>query len=429
MPLVSTGYDDFLPQAGPADSGNIPLDLQARRLATRKQALVDQAKQYAATNAALGPQTISGGPRMTDIYVPPPRQAAFLPIAQQVATGLQQRLLDEDSSAYDKTVSAAALQHLKAKPADDADEPTKLAWAQQGSQIPSLKPVMDAYLSDQVIKAPERAEARAERVQTRADALAEAQRKQRDELEYRRQRDADAARDRQQRQDDQQSFLMAMKGMSGGRGGSASSGGTWGRDGVNAADIIRDVDADGNITLTDKISGEQKFFKGGGREAAGVTKERQDAKQQVDNAEKALDLLDQMKPLIPKATSSGFGAARDKLLSYPGISTKAGDAAGEIDQMGKKLVNYIDRKGLGPQFSDSDLKFLRETSGGLGDPNTPVSRKLAVYERVRKQFEDQARGASPKAADDADRRDKIREAVKQANSPSVDDLVNKYAPR
>ncbi|MDM0002212.1 hypothetical protein QTI24_26645 [Variovorax sp. J22P240] len=159
-PLTSTGYDDFLPQAGPAipdpSEGNIALDLQARRLAARKQALVDQAKQAQALNQSLQGQTISGGPKFTDIYVPAPKLAGFLPIAQQAVQQYQQKLLDEDTSAYDKTMSAAAIQHLKSKPSEDADENTKLAWAQTGSQLPVLKSVMDAYIEDQIVKQPGR---------------------------------------------------------------------------------------------------------------------------------------------------------------------------------------------------------------------------------------------------------------------------------
>src|SRR4030095_2225445 len=137
----------FLPGTVNADeSGNIPLAIQERQLLERKARLLEEAKAARAqAQEQLTGRTVSGGPGFTPIYVPAPKQAAFLPIANQISTQYQQRLLDDQASTLAKTVSAAALQHLKTRPADDADENTKLTWAQEGSQIPTLKPTMDAY--------------------------------------------------------------------------------------------------------------------------------------------------------------------------------------------------------------------------------------------------------------------------------------------
>ncbi|MDM0103744.1 hypothetical protein QTH97_02280 [Variovorax sp. J22R24] len=394
MPSITNAFTD----GDALDSGNEALTTQAFRLAERRKQLQEQA-------AAIAQQGQPQGQMVSGRFVAPSKGQQLLPILGQALVQYKQTALDNEASDYERRAAAAAMEHLSHPPAADAPREEKLAWAQRGSQIPNVAPLMKAYATDQLVTEPERVEARAERRQKQADAIAEAQRKQQEELTYRRERDQQRADDNAANRDLRATLAHAVR-SAGGGGDKASNYQLFQGDG-------------GTITRVNKLSGQKDVVGQGGKSSAGVLKEQQDAKQAIDNAEKAIDLLDQMKPLIPKATSSTVGSVRDKALGVVGVSTAAGDAAGEIDQMGKKLVSYIDRKGLGPQFSDADLKFLSATSGGLGDPTIPVSRKLAVYERVRKQFEQQAKGPSI--------RDAVKAAADQHSTPkNIDDLLNKY---
>ncbi|RYH67706.1 MAG: hypothetical protein EON54_03825 [Alcaligenaceae bacterium] len=281
---MPNGYDDFLPQAGPAiedpSEGNMALDLQAKRLAARKQALVEQAQQAKALQERVQGRLVPSGPRFTEIYVASPKAAAFLPLAHQIGSQYQQKLLDEDTSAHEKTVSTYALAHLKKAPPPDADESTKLTWAQEGSQIPGLKPVMDAFMSDQLIKQPERVEARAERTHEKEMARTEAQRRQADELAYRRQRDEEGNTLRRD--------LNAAVAARGGQG-------TWQKMGE---------DADGNQVLYNPTTKERQTVSGVAPAPKALTPTQQDKR--VDSA----DLIGKLKDVRSTFTDNMSGSLR-----------------------------------------------------------------------------------------------------------------------
>ncbi len=309
-------------------------------------------------------------------------------------------------------------------PATPATKPSlrdTILWAQRAQANPSLKGIAGQLISDQIVREPERQEARAERQLTREERALEAQRNRVARAEEKREQRDWQAEQNEQNRGLRATIAAAVRSSRGGDGG----GSTWSRSGVKAADIQKDVDAQGNITLTDKLSGEQKFFKGGGKPSATTEKTAADEATKTKNAREGLVLLRQMEPLLSTATSSRLGAARDAAGSVVGYSTKAGDAAGELSNMGANLVSLIDRSGLGPQFSDADLKFLANKAGGLGDPTIPESRKRAVYARVLDQFKRHAgeptREASGTVGDPVPGSDKLRQP-----SRSVDDLVKKY---
>ncbi|RYF26689.1 MAG: hypothetical protein EOO23_08435, partial [Comamonadaceae bacterium] len=364
MPSVFT--PSFLPgTVNSDDTGNLTLALQERQLLERKARLMEEAKAARAQAQGLQQgQVASGGPGFTPIYVAAPRQAAFLPLVNQIASGMQQKLLDEDTSAHEKTVSAAALQHLKSKPAEDADESTKLAWAQQGSQIPGLKPVMDAYQSDRLIKEPDRVEARAERVQTRADAIAEARRKQADELQYRRDRDEEA---NQLRRD----IAAAV----------AARGG-----GEKASDyqIIQDP-ASGTVYRVGKRPGApaEKVEGVTGTTGADVRKDTNESRDAIERSQLAISEAPRAKELLAQGSSSGLRADVRRLGSYAAPSIFSGKAA-EADEALKPIADtYL--KSV-PRFSgptsDGDRKDYAAAAGQLANTNNPPNVRAAALDEV-----------------------------------------------
>ncbi|REN18069.1 hypothetical protein DSI41_13035, partial [Mycobacterium tuberculosis] len=80
-----------------------------------------------------------------------------------------------------------------------------------------------------------------------------------------------------------------------------------------------------------------------GREAAGITKERQDQGEKVSNAKKALTDLDEAERLLPMATGSAAGSLRDTIAGAAGISTDGAKAAARLDQIASTLAGQVPR--------------------------------------------------------------------------------------
>lgn len=135
---------------------------------------------------------------------------------------------------------------------------------------------------------------------------------------------------------------------------------------------------------------------GAGQRAGKVVEQELDATSKVKNAKEALRLLSDVDGLVGTATSFGMGSLRDQVYGFFGKSTAAGDAAGELQNVAAKLLAFADKSGLGPQFSDADRKFLESaSSGGIGDPAVPESRKRATLARIRSNLEYAAGGTPP----------------------------------
>jgi hypothetical protein len=351
----------------------------------------------------------------------------FTPLIGDTSRGFQEDRLDKDLAGYNRLESAAAQEHMRSMPTTEpgpygtpvpASNKTKLAWAQRGQSIPSLKNVMDQYIADQVVKEPEREEARAERATAREETVAEARRRQADELRYRRERDEQAQQLRRDLAAQAAADRAALKAMGGGGGG--------GGGGDKASDYQIVTASDGTVYRVGKKPGSpmERVEGASGRQSATTEKTAADAVTKQRNAAEGLVLLRDMEPLLSTATSSGAGALRDTIAAAAGYSTSAGDAAGELLNMGANLVSLIDRSGLGPQFSDADLKFLSNKAGGLGDPTVPESRKRAVYNRVVQQFKRAAGAPSREASGSV-----APAPAAPRSSTSGDPLVDKYLNR
>lgn len=386
----------------PASYGNEALIRRQAQLRDREATLKEAAK---AAREAAPPQ----GTMVSGYYVKPSLGQQLTPIAQQIAQAIQKKGLEADQTGYDAVESSAVQQHMAAIPPASASPEVKLAWAQKGSRIPALRSLMEDYKKDLLVNEPERIANRADKKDARSQAIAEAQRKQQEDLEYKRDRDASndqLRRDLAGDSNDLRRTLAAAVRANGGGGGDKASN----------YQIVQD--AQGNAFRVNKLTSETTPLGGIGREAAGITKERQEQGEKVSNAKKALTDLDEAERLLPMATGSAAGSLRDTIAGAAGISTDGGKAAARLDQIASTLAGQVPR--LGGATSDKDLAFYKEQVGNLGDRSKPVGTRLAALKQVRKFMErasDPSSYASP-TGKPANAGPSIADAVKEAAKAS-----------
>lgn len=82
--------------------------------------------------------------------------------------------------------------------------------------------------------------------------------------------------------------------------------------------------------------------------------------QRAFDAQTTLDLLDQAEQLLPNATGSVAGTARDQALGTVGISTPGAQATAQLNLIASQLVSKVPRFE-GPQ-SNIDVQFYREAA-------------------------------------------------------------------
>jgi hypothetical protein len=85
------------------------------------------------------------------------------------------------------------------------------------------------------------------------------------------------------------------------------------------------------------------------------------------------------------ATASGAGQLVDKGLSFFGASTRGGDNAARLAQIGAYLTSSVPRFE-GPQ-SNKDVDTYREMAGQVGNANIPASQRLAALDQAIKMHE------------------------------------------
>ena len=104
---------------------------------------------------------------------------------------------------------------------------------------------------------------------------------------------------------------------------------------------------------------------------------------QERNTKAAKDLLpyvNEMKALIDKGTSSGFGAIVDSVGNFVGYSTEGANAISAIAPLANKVLMGVERFE-GPQ-SDQDVKSYKEAAGRLADPKVPAAQKQAAFNTI-----------------------------------------------
>ncbi|WP_440531651.1 hypothetical protein [Variovorax sp. YR566] len=389
----------------PASFGNTSLILQQHRLRDREADLKERMKA-AREKAAPQGQMVSG------YYVPPSKTQMLTPLVEQLTQALEKKGLDADQTGYDKYEMQAVNRHMAVKPPDDAPQATKLAWAQQGAQIPALRSLMVDYAKDQLVNEPERVAVRADRKEARAQTIAESQRKQQEDLEYK--RDHDASNEQLRRDlagdsnDLRRTLTAAVRANGGGGGGDKASN----------YQIIQD--AQGNAVRVNKLTGEQFPLGGIGRETASLTADRTKQGENKANAAKALEDLNEAESLLKTATGSKVGSLRDTIAGAAGFSTDGAKAAAALETVANGIVANIPR--MAGQVSDADLAFLKKQGGDLANKELPTETRLAALKQVRRIMNRAANGpvpAQPPAGPSI--RDAVRTAADQqpASAPKI----------
>lgn len=100
-------------------------------------------------------------------------------------------------------------------------------------------------------------------------------------------------------------------------------------------------------------------------------------------------VLEDVKALIPKATSSGVGKLRDVTLGAVGATTDAGNAAAKLDTYGGWLTGSVPRFE-GPQ-SDSDRLAYTQMAGSVANRSLPADQRLASLEALVKFMDEKAK--------------------------------------
>jgi hypothetical protein len=100
------------------------------------------------------------------------------------------------------------------------------------------------------------------------------------------------------------------------------------------------------------------------------------------DANEALNLINQARQVIPKATGSGLGSMVDVAGRFFGSSTEGDVATGELQALEGALVAKMPKMS-GPQ-SDKDVALYKQMAGVIGDPSIPKERKLAALDQIEK---------------------------------------------
>lgn len=105
-----------------------------------------------------------------------------------------------------------------------------------------------------------------------------------------------------------------------------------------------------------------------------------DAKR-IGQAEQAIAVMEQARPIIEQATGSYAGAGVDLLAKVGGKSTDGAIAISKLKALEGALMMAQPRME-GPQ-SDKDVLLYRQMAGQIGDPTVPKAQKLAALDAIK----------------------------------------------
>jgi hypothetical protein len=149
------------------------------------------------------------------------------------------------------------------------------------------------------------------------------------------------------------------------------------------------------------------------KEAELLAERNATADKKAGQAQETLSTLEDAISLLPSATGSRLGAARDAVLAVGGISTEGAQASAQLRLLAAKLIANVPRFE-GPQ-SNIDVQFYREAAGDLANENLPVDTRLAAAQKMKEIAQRYAQGGS--------------QSQQPAPQPPADDeeaLIGKY---
>lgn len=118
-----------------------------------------------------------------------------------------------------------------------------------------------------------------------------------------------------------------------------------------------------------------------GKAAEVGQKSAEDRVKKISGANNVIALLDQVEPLLDKATGSMVGSYLDAALASIGKSTEGGNAIAQLKALEAALIQGMPRLE-GPQ-SDRDAKLYAAAAGQIGDPMIPAGQKKAAIKTLR----------------------------------------------
>jgi hypothetical protein len=128
------------------------------------------------------------------------------------------------------------------------------------------------------------------------------------------------------------------------------------------------------------------------KEAELLAERNATADKKAGQAQETLSTLEDAIALLPNATGSRLGAARDAVLAVGGISTEGAQASAQLRLLAAKLIANVPRFE-GPQ-SNIDVQFYREAAGDLANETLPVDTRLAAAQKMKEIAQRYAQGGS-----------------------------------
>jgi hypothetical protein len=112
-----------------------------------------------------------------------------------------------------------------------------------------------------------------------------------------------------------------------------------------------------------------------------LTAQEVKAKERLEGPQKVVNLLEEAKQYIDKATGSYIGAGMDILGNVVGYAPEGQKAIQQLKGIETQLVLNMPRLE-GPQ-SNYDQQLYREAAGKIGDPTLPPEAKMAALETIQ----------------------------------------------
>lgn len=133
-----------------------------------------------------------------------------------------------------------------------------------------------------------------------------------------------------------------------------------------------DPTAQGNVSKAKAEAAAEGKTSGEYRGQQGVASER---------APRTIETLGKIEEMLPKATGSGLGRARDAAAAVFGKSTEGAQYSAAIKPYAASLVMQVPRME-GPQ-SDKDTQLYKEAAGNLADDSLPHQTRMAALKILK----------------------------------------------
>lgn len=141
--------------------------------------------------------------------------------------------------------------------------------------------------------------------------------------------------------------------------------------------------------LTSAVAGSEAAITGAKAAATSEAARQSEAQKSISRSDQLMANIKTAKALLPEATGSMAGAARDAALRSVGVSTDKSQASAKLETLAGWMVANVPRME-GPQ-SNIDVENYRIMAGRVGDRTIPNEERLAaldVLEGLQRKYSD-----------------------------------------